>query len=123
MDEFRAENYPDAIPERFTEAECNVFGHICPVFFTAEAMTETQEERRVGRRHLNFTTMMGIVRRDDYRCQHCQKQLRDTEVEFDHIIPVSKGGSSEEHNLRLTCFELSPIFGDGLKDQAAAVWA
>lgn len=105
VDEFVAENYPDTIPERFTEAECNVFGHICPVFFTAEAMTETQEERRIGRRRLNFTTMMRIVRRDDYRCQHCQKQLRDTEVEFDHIIPVSKGGSSEEHNLRLTCFD------------------
>lgn len=105
VDDFVAENYPDTIPERFTEAECNVFGHICPVFFTAEAMTETQEERRIGRRHLNFTTMMRIVRRDDYRCQHCQKQLRDTEVEFDHIIPVSKGGSSEEHNLRLTCFD------------------
>lgn len=61
VNEFVPENYPDAISDRFTEAECNVFGHICPVFFTAEAMTETQEERRVGRRHLNFTTMMRIV--------------------------------------------------------------
>jgi len=81
------------------------FGHICPVFFAAEGMTETQEERRIGRHQPSFETMMRIVRRDDYRCQHCKEKLRDDEVEFDHIIPVSKGGSSEEHNLRLTCFE------------------
>jgi 5-methylcytosine-specific restriction endonuclease McrA len=68
-------------------------------------MTETGEERRMGRRRLSFAKMMRIVRRDDYRCQHCQKQLQDNEVEFDHIIPVSKGGSSEEHNIRLTCFD------------------
>ncbi len=68
-------------------------------------MTETEEERRIGRGHLGFAKMMRIVRRDDYRCQHCQKKLQDNEVEFDHIIPVSKGGSSEEHNIRLTCFD------------------
>lgn len=105
VDEFVPESHPESISSKFTDAVCNVFGHVCPVFFAAEAMTETREERRVGRANLDFTTMMRIVRRDDYRCQHCQKKLRDTEVEFDHIIPVSKGGSSEEHNLRLTCFD------------------
>jgi hypothetical protein len=102
---FRAEEYPEHIPETFLEGSCNVFGHICPVYFAAEEMTETEELRRIGRRHLNFETMMRIVRRDDYRCQHCKEKLLDDEVEFDHIIPVSKGGSSEEHNLRLTCFD------------------
>lgn len=103
--EFVSDEYPEDIPSTFTEASCTIFGHICPVFFAAEEMTETQEERRIGRRHLTFKTMMRIVRRDDYRCQHCFEKLQDNEVEFDHIIPVSKGGSSEEHNLRLTCFD------------------
>ena len=97
--------HPPEIPAEITDARCQNFGHICPVFFTAEVMTETQDERRIGRRALNFSTMMRIVRRDDYRCQHCGKQLQDDEVEFDHIIPVAKGGSSEEHNIRLTCFD------------------
>ncbi|PJN92799.1 hypothetical protein CNY89_22280, partial [Amaricoccus sp. HAR-UPW-R2A-40] len=88
----------------FLDAECNVFGHICPVFFAAEIATETEEIRRIGRKNLKFAKMMRIVRRDDYRCQHCNKKLQDNEIEFDHIIPVSKGGSSEEHNIRLTCF-------------------
>jgi hypothetical protein len=103
--EFDPNEHPDEIPHQFVEASCNIFGHICPVFFAAEGMTETQEERRIGRHQPSFETMMRIVRRDDYRCQHCKEKLRDDEVEFDHIIPVSKGGSSEEHNLRLTCFE------------------
>jgi hypothetical protein len=105
VEDFVPESYPESIPPTFSDGECNIFGHICPVFFTAEVMTETAEERRIGRRHLGFATMMRIVRRDDYRCQHCQKKLQDNEVEFDHIIPVSKGGSSEEHNIRLTCFD------------------
>lgn len=101
---FNTDDYPVIIPESFQEASCSVFGHICPVYFTAEELTETQEARRIGRQNLKFRTMMRIVRRDDYRCQHCNKKLEDSEVEFDHIIPIAKGGNSEEHNLRLTCF-------------------
>lgn len=103
--EFSPDDYPESIPATFKDGTCSVFGHICPVFFAAEAITETQQERRIGRHRLSFATMMRIVRRDDYRCQHCQKHLEDNEVEFDHIIPVAKGGSSEEHNIRLTCFD------------------
>jgi hypothetical protein len=110
--DFNPENHPETIPEEFFEGECNVFGHVCPVFFAAEAFTESAERRRIGRRQLNFVTMMRIVRRDDYRCQHCKKKLIGDEVEFDHIIPVSKGGSSEEHNNRLTCFDCNRDKGD-----------
>lgn len=104
ISDFNPDDFPEKVPSIFRDGECAFFGHICPVFFTAEIATESELERRIGRRHLKFETMMRIVRRDDYRCQHCKKKLRDDEVEFDHIIPVSKGGSSEEHNMRLTCF-------------------
>lgn len=96
---------PDRIPEEFQIASCNVFGHICPVFFTAESFTETEAQRRIGRYGILPSTRMRIVRRDNYTCQECAKHLLDDEVEFDHIIPLSRGGSSDEHNLRLTCFD------------------
>jgi hypothetical protein len=75
VEEFNAEDYPETVPETFEEAACNVFGHICPVFFAAEALTETEETRRIGRRPIPFASMMRIVRRDDYRCQHCKKSI------------------------------------------------
>lgn len=104
IDNFDEDDYPEEIPEVFINAQCNIFGHICPVYFAAESITETSQERRRGR-YIPFKTKIRVVRRDNYTCQHCKKHLRDDEVEFDHIIPISKGGSSEEHNIRLTCFD------------------
>jgi hypothetical protein len=101
---FDPEELPDHIPTIFQEASCNRFGRVCPVFFAAEALNETQKQRRGGR-YIPFKTKMRVVRRDNYTCQHSGAHLRDDEVEFDHVIPISKGGSSEEHNIRLTCFD------------------
>lgn len=104
IDTFRPEEYPERVPTVFQDGECNIFGHICPVFFAAEAFTETSTERRRGR-YIPFAIKMRVVRRDNHTCQHCGKHLADNEVEFDHKIPISKGGSSEEQNIRLTCFD------------------
>ena len=101
---FKPEDYPESIPEEIGAMACNIFGHICPVMFVNEGFTETSELRRKGR-YIPFKTKFRVVRRDNYTCQHCGKHLRDDEVEFDHVIPLARGGSSEEHNIRLTCFD------------------
>jgi hypothetical protein len=95
--------YPEKIPEPISDMGCTVFGHVCPVFFISEEVTETSEHRRRGR-YIPFHIKIRVVRRDNYTCQICGKHLLDNEVEFDHVIPISKGGSSEEHNIRLTCY-------------------
>lgn len=103
VDEFDESHYPDSHDKIELEKSCSIFGHICPVFFVNEPLTETKEKRKIGRyipRHI----MLRVVRRDNNQCQICSKTLRDDEIEFDHIIPIAKGGSTEEHNLRLTCF-------------------
>lgn len=102
--DFNPDDYPEFIPDIVNEASCNIFGHICPVIFVGESITETSEKRRKGR-YISFKTKIRVVRRDNHTCQECSKHLKDDEVEFDHIIPVSKGGSSEEHNIRLTCYD------------------
>ncbi len=58
-------------------------------------------------RYIPAAVKMRVARRDNYMCQEpgCNKVLKDYEIEFDHIIPVSRGGSSEEHNIRVTCLE------------------
>lgn len=101
---FNPDHYPESIPEDITTMACSVFGHICPVVFAAEGFAETSSSRRSGR-YIPFKTKVRVVRRDNYTCQHCGKHLLDNEVEFDHSIPLSRGGSSDEHNLRLTCHD------------------
>jgi hypothetical protein len=101
---FNPNDYPIQHTKEELEMSCFVFGHLCPVFFVNRPFTETLERRRLGRyipRHM----MMRVVRRDNYTCQVCGKHLKDNELEFDHIIPISKGGSSEEHNIRLVCYD------------------
>ena len=100
----KPEDFPESIPEEIAEMSCRWFGHICPVVFSAEATTETAELRRRSR-SISPRILMRVARRDNYMCQECGTPLPDFEIEFDHIIPIAKGGSSEEHNLRVTCFE------------------
>ena len=47
--------------------------------------------------------MLKVVRRDGQICQECHKNVPDTEIEFDHIIPASKGGPVSVDNLRVLC--------------------
>jgi hypothetical protein len=39
----------------------------------------------------------------------CGQVLKDNEIEFDHIIPVAKGGSSEEHKRARRVLRLQPL--------------
>jgi len=101
--DFRPEDYPEQVPREELDRSCTVFGHLCPVFFMNEPLTETRRMRRIGR-HIPSKMKMRVARRDNYTCQVCGKHLNDDDIEFDHIIPISKGGSSEEHNIRVICY-------------------
>jgi len=60
-------------PERWVEiakydprdVTCLVFGHACPVFLTAENVSETKESRRRSR-FVPRGVMIAVVRRDNY---------------------------------------------------------
>jgi hypothetical protein len=101
---FEARSFPEQIPEEEQLMSCHIFGHLCPVFFTAEPFTETADLRKVNRA-IPFQIKLRVARRDNYTCQECGKLLREHELEFDHIIPHSLGGTSAEHNVRLTCLK------------------
>lgn len=101
---FKPQNYPEQIPEEEDFMGCHIFGHYCPVFFVAEPFTETGNLRK-GDSSISFQTKLRVARRDNYTCQECGKLLREHELEFDHVIPRSLGGTSDEHNIRLTCLK------------------
>jgi 5-methylcytosine-specific restriction endonuclease McrA len=51
-------------------------------------------------RHIPETARHAVWRRDQGRCMQCGSQEH---LEFDHIIPFSKGGSNTERNIQLLC--------------------
>lgn len=51
-------------------------------------------------RHIPTTVRMYVWQRDGGKCVQCKSQEK---LEYDHIIPVSKGGSNTERNIQLLC--------------------
>jgi hypothetical protein len=81
---------------------CRIFGHECPVFYVSEAICETKDLRRITRDIPNIIKMR-ILSRDGRICSNCGTAVKYEDIHFDHIIPWAKGGSSDEHNVRLLC--------------------
>jgi hypothetical protein len=52
-----------------------------------------------------------VWRRDEGRCVSCGSNER---LEFDHIVPVSKGGSSTERNIQLLCDLCNRVKGSSI---------
>jgi tetratricopeptide (TPR) repeat protein len=55
---------------------------------------------RPGRAAIPEEVRHAVWRRDEGRCVQCGSQEK---LEYDHIIPVSRGGSNTERNLQLLC--------------------
>lgn len=108
VEEFPLKNTPD-------EKSCRVFGHDCPVFYVAEPLTETKELRNISR-SIPRAVQFRVLKRDNQICSDCGKPVLDQDVEFDHIIPWSKGGPSDEHNVRLLCTQCNRKKGNRFED-------
>tara|TARA_R110002020_G_scaffold29001_4_gene91841 strand:- start:1246 stop:1746 length:501 start_codon:yes stop_codon:yes gene_type:complete len=50
-------------------------------------------------------TRRNILLRDENRCQYCSKTFREEDLTIDHVIPKSKGGSSEWDNVVAACHD------------------
>jgi hypothetical protein len=72
------------------------------VFHVAEPLTETKELRRISR-EISRPVQFRVLKRENQICSSCGESVQDGDIHFDHIIPFSKGGSSDENNVRLLC--------------------
>lgn len=59
-----------------------------------------------------------IIDRDKYTCQQCKNSIENEPnllLEVDHIIPISKGGITEENNLQTLCWKCNRHKGAKIK--------
>lgn len=74
--------------------------------------TETKKVMSV-RRLIPLNKRFMIMKRDRYRCQICNRS--GVELEVDHIVPVSQGGSDRMDNLQTACQDCNRGKGDRLQ--------
>ena len=48
-------------------------------------------------------TRKEVIKRDGLRCRYCGKELKECEIQIDHVIPFSKGGKTTIDNLVVSC--------------------
>ena len=75
-------------------------------------MNYKNESEEKSRQFIEDDVKIAVWRRDNARCVKCGS---NKDLEFDHIIPVSMGGSSTERNLQLLCERCNREKGADLK--------
>lgn len=58
-----------------------------------------------------------VMKRDRFQCTYCGAPGTDAELEIDHIIPISKGGSNHMSNLTTACRACNQAKSDGTLPQ------
>lgn len=69
------------------------------------------KEPNNSNRHIPDRVKIFVWRRDQGRCVKCGD---NENLEYDHIIPVSKGGSNTERNLQLLCMQCNRSKGSDI---------
>ena len=70
-----------------------------PDFMPISAAADSSSEEEVDR-YIPSEVKLNVWRRDQGKCVECSSKER---LEYDHIIPISKGGSNTERNIQLLC--------------------
>jgi 5-methylcytosine-specific restriction endonuclease McrA len=72
---------------------------------------------RVPRRYVRFSRF-NIYSRDQNRCQYCGKQFPRAELNLDHVVPRSKGGTSIWENVVCSCHRCNRLKGGRTPSEA-----
>ncbi|MGB3237275.1 MAG: HNH endonuclease [Geitlerinemataceae cyanobacterium] len=72
---------------------------------TRQTLSKPQSNPQKRSRYISSSDRVSVLTRDRYRCVFCGRTSQQVELEVDHIIPFSKGGSNDLSNLQTLCFD------------------
>ncbi len=72
---------------------------------------------KIPNREVRFTRR-NIFFRDRNRCQYCGKQFAKSQLNLDHVVPTSRGGTSCWENVVCTCIACNSAKGDRTPQEA-----
>ena len=65
--------------------------------------TNKTKQKNTRSRYIPASVRVDILNRDKYKCVFCGRSSKQIQLEVDHIIPFSKGGSTDLSNLQPLC--------------------
>jgi 5-methylcytosine-specific restriction endonuclease McrA len=68
------------------------------------AATSSQSKPKRSR-YIPAKVRVSVLHRDGYKCAFCGRRAKQVQLEIDHIIPFSEGGSNDLSNLQTLCFD------------------
>lgn len=64
-------------------------------------------------------TRANIYARDNYKCQYCGTSCSNSELTFDHVLPVSRGGQRTWENIVTCCLPCNQRKGSRTPEEAS----
>jgi 5-methylcytosine-specific restriction endonuclease McrA len=74
-----------------------------PAATSSQSKSKSDKEKRS--RHIPRSVRVSVLHRDGYKCAFCGCGAKQVQLEVDHIVPFSKGGSNDPSNLQILCFD------------------
>jgi 5-methylcytosine-specific restriction endonuclease McrA len=78
---------------------------------TAHSLMRAEEEGRPTRAPIPVETRRAVFERDGGKCVECDSNF---DLQYDHILPVSRGGATTVENLQLLCADCNQRKSDSV---------
>ena len=100
----------------YTFSEKSIQGTVAKIHEDEKRRNTEAYRRKAERQRVTEKLRYQVMRRDGFRCQLCGATQADgVKLHVDHIIPISKGGTSDIENLRTLCDRCNRGKGDQIE--------